>query len=1513
MKKALKIFRGIIVAIAALLFAVCIMLQVPTVQTFVAKKAVERIENSLRGRIVFSKIHFKPFNAIVLKDVALIDSYPPIIGDGEKIDTIASARSIVATFSLKGLLRKEGIHINRASVSEGTLFIVNDGTETNLSRFINSSGDSAKVKKEAGNVFNAKKVQVDNFRFRIINTLKDTAGVGYGINWNNLDVTVDKFRAGDLNLSHGYFKGVLEDLEAREKSGLTIKSLSGKTRIGHGRTLIQDLRLRDGSSDLDIPEFSMTCDSSGSFKNFLDEVKLTGNLVKSKVSFSTLSYFVPTLKDRNIVLGLDLADFEGTISNLGINRIQFSEKSSGISGALEGILSGLPDTKKIVLDINAEDLRFTTEGLSRLARGFSPGTQVDLSRFAKDEKMVFNGRVSGPVNGLVFDGRLDSGSMGSAETKLRVNNLMDNIKPTNLKGSIVTNRLDLGKAAGVSQLGEVTLRGVVGASIGKGQTDFRIDTLFIDRLNALGYEYSNIRAAGTYSQNAFDGRIVCNDPNLNFLFQGKFSLADKSQDGIYKFYANIGYADLQALGIDRRGISKVSGKIDANYINTKREGVIGDLDVVNLILENDLGRHNVGDICIKSHSSGDIHRIILSSDFANGTFVGNKQFTGIINDIQELTTRRELPVLYKDLSNNWNGEEYDLELKVHDARDLLSFVLPGLYIADSTIVNLNVGEDGGVRATVRSPRIALGENYLRNINLALDNKDGSLNGAVSSTEATFAGMTMKRNSILLYANDNHIGFGCSYDNLAESADKGEVYLTGELERSDEGELLIHGKTLPSYISYNDDIWTIGSSSIDLVGKNLKINNLTASSSDQSISISGGFATTRPDTLMVDLNKFDMALANRFIGDGYGISGLATGKALVTSPWRGNAGLLLDITCDSTSIAGHKAGTIRVESTLDDAGVMRFNIRNNLGGAKTIDVAGNYFTKDGRIDAYIMLDNFNTGYAAPALASVFSETRGSMSGKIRVSGKTDDLHLSSEDARVDNLLLKIGFTNVPYYVSGPFHIDDQGVHFDDLAIKDRTDGSGTISGGILFRKFKDIRMDTRIRVRRMEAIDMGESGSSAFYGNLFATGDVSVTGPLDAIQIDVDARTDKNGRIHIPIDNASIDGKNGLLTFIEDKKEIYTDPYDVMMNRLVKDNNKASDLGLRIRIRADQGTEAHLEIDRTAGNVLTGRGQGNLDIQVRPGRDLFTINGDYTLNSGNFHFNAMDIAKRNFTISEGSSIRFNGDVMDSDLDIEGVYSTKTSVATLIADTTSMSSRRTVNCGIGISGKLREPQLKFSIDVPDLDPTTKSKVESALNTEDKVQRQFISLLISGGFIPDEQSGVVNNSSMLYSNVAEIMAGQLNSILQKLDIPLDLGLNYQANDSGTNIFDVAVSTQLFNNRVIVNGNVGNREYGNSSSEGDVVGDVDIEIKLDRPGQLRLTLFSHSADDYTSYLDNTQRSGVGIAYQREFNNFAEFIRDLFTRRRKREQRASDIRQESVPRQERAMNRIVITAGDSK
>ena len=163
------------------------------------------------------------------------------------------------------------------------------------------------------------------------------------------------------------------------------------------------------------------------------------------------------------------------------------------------------------------------------------------------------------------------------------------------------------------------------------------------------------------------------------------------------------------------------------------------------------------------------------------------------------------------------------------------------------------------------------------------------------------------------------------------------------------------------------------------------------------------------------------------------------------------------------------------------------------------------------------------------------------------------------------------------------------------------------------------------------------------------------------------------------------------------------------------------------------------------------------------------------------------------------------------------------------------------------------------------------------------------MTGNFLPEEDTGITTGgTNTLFSNVAGIMAGQMNSIFQKLDIPLDLGLNYSATDTGDDVFDVALSTQLFNNRVIVNGNIGNRQqYGVSTNE--VAGDVDVEVKVNKSGSLRLNLFSHSADQFSSYLDNSQRNGAGIAYQRDFATISQFLHELFSSKETLRQEAMD------------------------
>jgi hypothetical protein len=330
--------------------------------------------------------------------------------------------------------------------------------------------------------------------------------------------------------------------------------------------------------------------------------------------------------------------------------------------------------------------------------------------------------------------------------------------------------------------------------------------------------------------------------------------------------------------------------------------------------------------------------------------------------------------------------------------------------------------------------------------------------------------------------------------------------------------------------------------------------------------------------------------------------------------------------------------------------------------------------------------------------------------------------------------------------------------------------------------------------------------------------------------------------------------------------------------------RASNLNVHLKMTATPDVALFIELGDD--NSLNGSGSGTIELESIPSQSVLNLNGDYTFTQGNFHFSAMGLVSRDFTILDGSTVRLNGDIWDTDLDVDGMYTTKTSLASLISDETA-TTRRTVECHLNLSEKLSNPLVSFSIDVPDLNPATQAMVESALNTEDKMQKQFLALLVTGNFLPEDDTGITQTgTSTLFSNVTGIMASQINTIFQKLDIPVDVGLNYRTNETGNDLFDVALSTQLFNNRVIVNGNIGNKQqYGMTTNE--VAGDVDVEIKVNNSGSLRLNLFSHSADQFTSYLDNSQRSGAGVTYQREFDTFRGLAHEVFTPKERLRQEA--------------------------
>ena len=1493
-RRALKIIWLTIVSVTAFIFAGTLAIQFPQVQTFIGQKLVKVLSDKLDGEITFEKVHLKPFTTLVLKNALIIDKNPASDTRNGKpqIDTFFRAEYVIATFTLDGLLRQESIRIKTAFVDNAQMNLVledkadsGDGeTHTdNLSRIFRIRSADPDKPKNMNEIFRIKKVEIRDMGFRMLNYQSDRPEYESdgAMDWNNLDVRDIDIKARNLKFKEGKMSGIADHVSFVERSGFQSIEISGEAIVGGGKTIVEELRILDKWSDIDMELFMMSYANTHSFSEFISEVRLEGRIRSSILDFRTISYFAPALKGNNLKASVQ-GKLEGYVNDFKVENLSVDSKAGGFKGTLNGMMKGLPDVMHTSLSANVRGFLLTTDGLGKFVTEWMPEDSLDISMFGPETVFRLDADVDGLLDQMDINADLDSED-GRLNAQVGIRNVIAQDKPINIFGTVNTDNLDVGRMIGNDIIRQTSLKAGLKAQIGnrKVRSYVTIDSLIVDRMHLNGYDYSGIAGAGTLAEDAFNGTIICNDPSLNFMFQGAFALSNKTQNSRYDFFAVVGHADLNAMNIDKRGISEIQFQTKADFTRTSGGDIFGKIDIADIIAKNNQGRHDIGNISLTSHSNDNKFRARLNSKFADAAFDGTAAMTTFVKDLQNVTMKKEIPALFRNPEYEWTGNTYQVSMKFHDSMNLLAFAIPGFYIADSTSFNARIDRNGALKADLKSSRIAFKEQYLKGFNAMIDNTDNSLRGNISSNELRVAGMSLNDNNFSLIANDNHLGVSYRYENEDELINRGELIAVGDVTGND-GSVDLGIKILPTALYLNSKEWRILPSELSFSKDEIHISNFEIASGEQNIRVSGNTSRTRKDTLSLEMDRFNLSIINPLIKSDLRIKGAVTGKVMLTSPME-SKGLLADLICDSTYVADVPLGVLNVGSSWDED-FERFNIsvQNSHEGRRNIDIQGKLTPKLKTIEADIKLDDMNIGYVQPILYDVFSDMQGTISGDIMIDGPLSGFDISSRGTRLNDALLKVAYTNVPYYADGTFHIDDQGVYFDDMKIRDRYEGKGQVTGSIDYDHFRDIRFNTMIRANNMQCVDLTESQADVFYGNLYATGNVGISGSLNSILLTVDAVTSKEGQLHIPLSNVtSTTGSTNLLKFTEPQKYVYIDPYETMITKMKVEQASQNDFGVKLKVNASPDVEAFIEIDKASGNVLSGRGSGTIDLEVSS--DVFNINGDYTLSGGNYRFRAGNLASRDFQIQDGSSIRFNGDIMESTLDINAIYKTKTSLSALISDTTSVSNRRTVDCGIGITDKLKNPRLKFSIDIPDLDPTIKSRVESALSTEDKVQRQFLSLIITNSFLPDEQSGVVNNTSMLYSTATEIMSNQLNSIFQKLDIPLDLGMKYQPNERGNDIFDVAVSTQLFNNRVVVNGNIGNKQNNTSNSKNDVVGDLDIEIKLDRSGAFRLNLFSHSADQYTNFLDNSQRNGVGLTYQTEFISFRTFLKNIFSNRQKR------------------------------
>lgn len=249
--------------------------------------------------------------------------------------------------------------------------------------------------------------------------------------------------------------------------------------------------------------------------------------------------------------------------------------------------------------------------------------------------------------------------------------------------------------------------------------------------------------------------------------------------------------------------------------------------------------------------------------------------------------------------------------------------------------------------------------------------------------------------------------------------------------------------------------------------------------------------------------------------------------------------------------------------------------------------------------------------------------------------------------------------------------------------------------------------------------------------------------------------------------------------------------------------------------------------------------------------------------------------KDFTIRDGSSISFQGDPYAAVLDLEAVYSLNANIRDLdesfASDPDLNRTNVPVHALLRANGIISQPDISFDLEFPSLTTDAYHKVKSIISTDEMMNRQIIYLLALNRFYTPEYMGGTSSSQneFLTSVASSTIAGQLSNILGKMSDNLSIAPNVRTDrgDFSDVEVDVALSSQLLNNRLLLNGNFGYRDNTYNTSNTNFIGDFDLEYLLNSKGTFRLKAYNHF-NDQNYYLRNALTTqGVGIVWKHDFD----------------------------------------------
>jgi len=1465
-KKTLKIVGFSIAGIILFFGILLILFQNSKIQGYIAQAVVKELSGILHTKVSLGKVEYKLFNTMAISDL--------YVEDLQK-DTLLFVHEVDAHFDFWKFFSGK-VHFTSIDLDQlyGNL-IVDKAGHSNLDFVIKAfqkppTNDTTVIE------YQIKKFRLKNSRFDFTN-FQQMRTLPLGVfNGNKL-----KFQKLDANIALEVFKKDTLDaqifgLSAVEQSGLEITDVEthifGSKRGVH----IPNLIVKLPNSKLKLEDVKLRYDSLGDLNKFVTKVRLNAPISLSYIALSDLKAFAPQFKNAKGIATLK-GLISGRISSLRFQKMEIKYGKAFLLNA-DLDINGLPDIREAFIYGQINELDLPKTDVQDLVSELSNKPFVLPKELDQLGLVKYKGNITGFLSNLVAYGNIST-SLGSISTDILLK-FENQLKDLSYNGTIKTSNFQLGRLLNNPQLGKIAFNlNTKGSKKDKASLQGTI-TAKVPEFQFKNYSYRDIQFSGAYDGKGFDGKADVEDDNIHAHFNGVIDLSQKLP--IFDFDLKMANTNLNALKlIDTYPGATLSFKGKTNMVGNSLDNINGFVRFDSILFSNKGKTLNVDNIQLVSRIQDNYTHVNIASDYVNGSLSGNFKYSTIGKTIDRII-QNYLPSLSTAgiATPNRNPNHLDVDLTVENTNEIsdvlgLGYKLEGISKLKGFI------DEGTNRISINGniPMLESNKRKFQNLTVHCENSKQQLQ------LTTRALMLESYGNISLFmtasAAKDSVLAQLGWQNSHKVTNAGQINAITKF-RKENNKTAASLSVLPSEIIISDSIWTLHPCKVDFnADSTIQVHNFLFDNHKQFVHVNGIASKSQNEGLTVEMNDLNLEflLSNllkiKTITFGGNVTGKATLYSLLKQPIY-EANLFVK----NVSLNHKLIGDATLFSTWDkeNSQVLASGTFVNEKNEKIAVVDGVYVPKNDSLDFMFDAHDLSIEFLDRYFESVVQNFKGYASGKIRMFGPSRILGFKGA-AYIDKGQGFVKTLKTNYYFNDTVHLDRKSIEFRNIKIYDQERNQGQINA---FMKhdgtFQNMTYDAHITGKNIIGLNTHAGDNDYFFGKAYVNGTVHIFGDEKVANIWVNAVSQPKTKCYINMGSASTATDNSFINFVNKKVEVRKEE--------IVQKPAQSNFNVKINLQIDVTPDAEMEliVDPKGGDVLTGKGNGNLRVEFDTFSDI-KLFGTYTIDNGYYLFTLQNLFRKEFKVNQGSTIAWTGDPFNAQVNINAVYPLTASLTDLMdkAQLGNMRSSVPVNCVLKLTDNLMKPTINFDIDLPQSDEGVKQRVRNVITTDEMMSRQILYLLVFNKFYSADIQSSTNQvagigTSEAFSFATSTVSAQLNNWMSKMlkTNNLSFGFDYRQTDIQTGSSDVQAQINYQpNKRLVLNGNVGyrNDNVNTSTNANKFIGDLDVEYLLTESGKLRFKAYNHTVDRYQLRAAKTTQ-GAGFLYKEDFETVNEMLR---------------------------------------